>query len=208
MEALGVVLADDLPVGADLVLDALRSTQAADGVVLDSGRKVVQIGEQRLGGRVEVHEEEAGPRLEPNGDEALVLEREVVDVLGVRSAPQRSVEVVDPGVVRALDAHDLAARRAIGGLVEKRRPTMAADVVERIDRAGAVAHDGNALPGDADQQVRAGFGDVLFAAHAHPRPSEPALLLEREDARVVKDARRQEMSLVNGLAHGRNLGRR
>ena len=79
--------------------------------------------------------------------QAVVLEREVVEVVGVLGADERPVEVVDPGVVRALEADDLAAR-----LLGDGRAPVAAHVVEGAQHAVAAAHDDERVVVELDER--------------------------------------------------------
>ena len=140
--ALAVVLGDQLPVGADLVHDLLGRPERGE---VEAGHVVDEVAELRLEPRGhglggEAQEHEALPGLAPDGREAVGVEAEVVEVLGVLGAHQAAVELVDPGVVGALEADGLAAL----ALLDRGAP-VAAHVVERADLAVPAADQEHAL---------------------------------------------------------------
>ena len=134
VQALVVVLDQDLPVGLDLghrdVADAeLAEVEAGERRAATSRWSASALLEgHRVG--VEVHEHEALP--DGDGDRPQA-ERVAVDlVLGdVRRADQAAVEGVRPGVVGALDG----ALHASRGLVAEPRAAVPADVVEAAQLA-------------------------------------------------------------------------
>jgi hypothetical protein len=73
-------------------------------------RQVSEPADERRRARREVDEDEALPGLETDGDETEVLEPERFEVVGVLGADQLPFEVVDPGVVGALEPDGTAAR--------------------------------------------------------------------------------------------------
>src|SRR6478609_6568504 len=98
--------------------------------------QVAEPFEQRRGLRGEADEHETLPGLHPYRDKPEVLALEVLEVLGVLGTHEVAFEVVDPGVVRALEPNRLPAR-----LLDDRRAAMAAHVVEGPQRAVAAARD-------------------------------------------------------------------
>ena len=75
---------------------------------LEMRRQVAEPFEQRRGLRGEADEHETLPGLHPNRDKPEVLALEVLEVLGVLRTHEVAFEVVDPGVVRALEPNRLA----------------------------------------------------------------------------------------------------
>ena len=121
-----------------------QGREVEPGPVLD---EVAELVAQRRGRPVEVEEDEALPGVEADRRQAVVLEREVVEVVGVLGPDERAVEVVDPGVVRALEADDLAAR-----LLGHGRAAVAADVVEGAQHAVAAADDDERVVVELDER--------------------------------------------------------
>ena len=110
-----------------------------------------------------------------------VLEAELVEVLGVLGPDQPAVEVVDPGVVRALEADGLAAR-----LFDHRRAPVLADVVEGAQDAVPGADDHERLAQLLRQEVRSpASGASSSRPDADPVAQEPVVALERPDRLVV-----------------------
>ena len=109
-----------------------------------------------------------------------VVEAEVVEVLGVLRPDERPVEVVDPGVVRALEAD-----RRSAPLLHHRGAPMAAHVVEGAERRVAAPDHDERLVVDGGQEVGAGGAGVLVAPDHDPVAPEPLAALEVVDGRVV-----------------------
>ena len=115
-------------------------------------------------------------------------------------ADERAVEVVDPGVIRALEADRLAAR-----LLDDRRAAMAADVVEAAQDAVAAADDDERLVVDLGQEVGPGRRGVRLAPDDDPVAPEPLVPLELVDRRVVIGATGQQRGGPVRLADGGDL---
>ena len=80
---------------------------------------------------------------------------------------QAAVELVDPGVVGALEADGLAALALLD-----RGPPVAAHVVERADHVVAAADQEHALAQHVAHEEAAGLGDLLRAADREPVAEE------------------------------------
>src|SRR5207237_433063 len=91
---------------------------------------------------------------------------------------------VGPVVIRALDAIDEVAF----GLVAQPRAAMAADVEQRLDRAGSVARDDDALVAERASEVVARFWNLIGAAGA-----DPAIEVEAIERSVIAMPGRQAM---------------
>ena len=113
---------------------------------------------------------------------------------------QRAVEVVDPGVVRALEADRLAAR-----LLDDGRAAVPADVVEAAQDLVAPADHDERLVVDGRQAVRPGRRHVRLAADDDPVAPEPLGPLELVDRRVVIGAAGQQRRGPIRLADGGDL---
>ena len=85
---------------------------------------------------------------------------------------QCAVEVVDPGVVRALDAGDAAAL-----LFQERGAAVPADVEEGADGVVGVADDDQVFAAELGQEILAGQLDLLFPPDEDPALGEPLLEL-------------------------------
>ncbi len=119
-------------------------------------------------------------------------------MLGPHQAP---VEVVDPGVVGALEADRLAALALLD-----RGPPVAAHVVERADDRVPAADEQHLLAEHLEQPEAAGLGDLLGAGHRDPVAQEDLLGLPGEDRLVVIGAGGQERGAWrNGAPDPRQL---
>ena len=178
----------------------LRTAQVTQREPLEMPGKVRETIRQsrRLG--IEAHEHEALPHGRPRRHEAEVLGREVHQGVGVASPSKPPVELVGPGVVRALEADDAAL-----GLGADERAAMATHVVERADDLVLAAHHDQRLPRDLDGHEPSRSIDVLLACHEHPAGPEPRRLLEGQHLGVVEHARRQQARPVDGLTGARDL---
>ena len=170
VQALVVVLDDDLPVRLDLVHDPHADPELVELEPLEHhqalGALAHLLAQRPRRIAREVHEDEAGERLdvEPVQREARPVEELVL--LDVRGADELAVEVVDPAVVRAGERlADVAGR---GLVVEELRPAVAADVVEALELAAERVGDEDGLAGEVPDDVVAGLGQLLGAADADP----------------------------------------
>ncbi len=134
------------------------------------------------------------------GARPYLLEAEVVEVVGVLGPDELALEVVDPGVVRTLEADRLAAR-----LLDDGRAAMPADVVEAAQDAVPAADDDERLVVDLGQEVGAGRRRVLLAPDDDPVAPEPLGPLELVDRRVVIGAPGQQRGGPVRLADGGDL---
>ena len=164
-----------------------------------AGEVVQPLGQRRDGG-VEAQEDEALPGLGPDGRQAEGLEAEVLEVLGVLGPDEPPVEVVDPGVVGALEADGLAALPLL-----HRGAPVAAHVVEGADHVVAAADQDDGLAHHRLQPERAGLREVLLARDQEPVAAEPVLLLEVEDRLVLVAAARQQRRAAVRAADGGEL---
>ena len=116
---------------------------------------------------------------------------------------QSSVQLVGPGVIRALepDQSTVHLRAQLG-------TAMTTHVMERTHHVVLATDDDEALTGDLGQEVPARAVHVLLAPDAHPRSTEPRRLLVGQDIGVVEDPGRQQARPVDRSASGRDLGRR
>ena len=99
-----------------------------DPAVGDEPGQVAQVlGERRRSG-IGIDEDERPPRVDRDGHEAEALAVEAGLRVSTRRVAQRAVEVVRPGVIRALE------RLAAAGSLAEREAAMAAHVDERAER--------------------------------------------------------------------------
>jgi hypothetical protein len=99
---------------------------------------------------------------------------------------QPAVEIVNPGVIWALEADELPAL-----LGNQRRSSMTAEVVERANDAILAADDDQTFTRDLGQELRPLDRQILFAANANPASGKPRFLLVGKHLGIVKDARWQ-----------------
>ena len=145
--------------------------------------------------RLEVDEEEALPVVDVDGLEA---ERRAVDLvlLDAWCGDECSVQVVAPGVVRALeDGLGLAAC-----VVAEHGPAVAADVVERAELAVVVARDQDALSRDVDGEELSRVSDLLGASGVDPLLVPELLLLDGVLLRGVVVVGRQGVAASVGAS--------
>ncbi len=136
------------------------------------------------------------------------LEPEVVDVeaLGgadARRLRQRSVEAVQPRVVRASNDRSGAGRP---GLAERRRP-VTAHVEKSAQLALAVANQQHRKPADDDRRPLLGRRQLVGDADAHPFGPEHALQLVAME-RLVGVPRRWERARRSDAGRIRDVSKR
>ena len=187
VQALGVVLDHELPVGLQVVDAALGPAQLAHA---PRGELAVQAGQvlrKRERARRQVYEDVAVPLGRGDAAEAVLPQVESDDLLHERRGAQRAVEAVGPGVVRALDA----AGQASAVLAAQERAAVPAGVVERGDVALLVAQHDQVHAGEAHQEVAAGRVERLRPSGVEPHVVVNRVELAAEELRVGVVARRQ-----------------
>ena len=218
------VLGDELPVRLDRVLDRADEPVLGEPVSVEPRGQVAQLVLELRRRRVEADEDEAAPlrgagRVEPvigpcrtpsrptcrtsprcsSGNAGLRREQ--------RRPEARPVEVVRPGVVRALEE---AFDPSIGS-DDELGTAMATHVVVGAQLAGAVPADEDRASGDLGDDEGARSGDLVGDADRDPGGAEDALLLEGMErvGRVgVGDQRRGVVDGEPGRAVRGLLGRR
>ena len=198
--ALAVVLGDELPVGLDLVGHLVSDLEAPEVEALQVGLEIAQPGRELRRRRVEAHEDEPLPRGQTDGDETGGRQAEVFEVLGVLGPDELAVEVVDPGVVRALEPDGRAT-----ALLDHGSTAMLADVVEAAQDAVPAPDDEQRLVVDRRQEIGRRLRCVRVAPDDDPVAPEPAFALEIVDRLVVVGATREQRRSPVGLAHGCDL---
>src|SRR5882672_2161147 len=149
--ALAVVLGHELPVGFDVVRARRRRPEARDVEAREVVDEIAQLLLERGSFLGQRDEQEALPLVEPNRPKAEVLDGEVLEVLRVPGPDEPPLEVVDPGVVRALEPNGRPA-----GLFDHGGAAVLADVVEGADGVIAATNDQEWLTVDVGDEVRAG----------------------------------------------------
>src|SRR5436190_22369851 len=82
----------------------------------------------------------------------------------VRCREQTALQIVRPGVIRALDSIDEASIC----LRTNPRAAMSADVEQRVDRTVAIACDDDAFGAECPREIVARLGALIGAAGANP----------------------------------------
>ena len=178
--ALEVVLDRDLPVALDLPVVADAEAEAIE--VETALRNLVGERPERLRERpcvrIRVDEDERPPGLGRYGEHREAVLVEVGLALGARRLAKRPVEVVRPGVVRALE------RLAVALALRDQVPTVPADVDEPAQNALGVADDHDRdLAREAREEVTR-IRDPVGPPGVLPPPREDPLALEPLDRRV------------------------
>ena len=178
VQALVVVLDDDLPVGLDLVHQTDADPELVHLEALEGRDRLRAVGERlhqrpRLAG--EVHEEEPGVAVDRYTVERVGRPLEELVLLHVRRADQLTVQVVGPRVIRTDERlADVAGPLEI---VDELRSAVAADVVEAAQLAGLGPHHEDRLACDVANDVVAGVRDLLGPAGTDPvAPPDPLSL--------------------------------
>ena len=191
MQALVVVLDDQLPVRAHVVDDAVAEAEILHAPRAEPGGKRAELRLERRGLRIEIDEDVPVPQRGADPVQRVVGLAEVRHFVHVRRADQAAVEVVGPGVIRALDA---AGERAVR-LGAQLRAAVPADVVERVDGGRAAGDDDPLAEQLADEEVSR-VPDLLGAPGAHPHAREQPLHLAVEARPVDVVARRQRARVL------------
>ena len=177
MQALVVVLDDDLPVGPDLVDGDLRDPQVCQSDPGQLQRLVLLVGEvleqgTRLLAR-EVDEDEPLPDVDVDRPERGRCAVDLV-LLDHRGRHERAVQGVAPRVVGTAQVGPHLALL----VVADPGPPVSADVVERPDLLVLAAHDQDALVGDLHPHPGAGPGHPLGTPDVDPVAVEHLRLVE------------------------------
>ena len=196
VQALIVILQDQLPVCLHVVLDPADRPQQRQVVAREASRERREplCGGRRLG--IEIYKQESFPLGERDGVEWIRLLVEPFHLVHVRRADQAAVECVRPGVIRALDRFGQPAR----GRFAQPRAAMAADVVVGAPLSRLVAQHDDAFAGDLNEEVIARRRERGVPADADPMPAEDSLLLFHEHVRRrVIGSRKRACTLTIGL---------
>ena len=135
----------------------------------------------------EVDEEVTVPSSQVDRLERVIFLAEPGAFVHVGRSDEPALEVVGPGVVRALDA----LADAGFGLGEQAGPPVPADVIEGANLVVLAPDDDQALVGDLAEDGIAGIGDLVLAADEDPHPGEEPFALLEEVIRVDVIAGRQ-----------------
>src|SRR5262249_55966984 len=184
VEALVVVLDEDLPVGVQLGHGLARGLQLAHlpGLVLQGQvTLVLERLANTLAGLAEVDEGESLPDVDLDGPQR---ERRAVELVLVdeRRPDQVAVVRVRPGVVRALD-RPLRVPVRLG--IADARAAVTAHVVEAAQLAVLAADEEDALPHDVDGEEIPRLRRLVGATGVEPLAEEDLLPLELEHVRSV-----------------------
>src|SRR2546426_10956685 len=104
---------------------------------------------------------------------------ESVDFVHVRSAKQSAIQIVGPGMVRALDR---LVQPAAFYLAEP-RPAMAADIVETTDFALLIPQNDETFARRVRGKIIPTGRDLILVPHAQPLRGKDTLLFFRKNLR-------------------------
>src|SRR3954451_14199271 len=200
VQALAVVLADDLPVGAHLVGTPRRPAQVAHAVALQPRHQVADVLARRPGPARGVEQDEPADHLAAHAVQGARSAIEVDEAVGVRRAREAAVEAVAPGVVGALQA----AHAALGS-VDDAGPAVPAGVVEGVRHSGVVADDEDALAADLARQETPALADLLDVARGDPSAEEQLVELPLKDPLVHVGRTREHRRLLRRPTRPRHL---
>ena len=177
VQALVVILDDQLPVGSYVIRAALVKAQLLHAPVGKFLRQVVELACERRGMRIESYEKMPVPDIGAHGVQRIILARQV---LHVRRADEFAIEPVSPAVVRTLNA---SRKFSLGGGADARAP-VTAHIVESADRAAVVAIDDDAFVSDFPQKEVAWIRNLIGASGADPALAEKTFQFLRKDCWV------------------------
>ena len=173
MVALEVVLEAVLPVRLQLPGDTLAPAERleADPARFNGLRNPLEVLAERARVRVGVREDERPPGLHGDREEGVELGVEAGLALGARCAEERSVEVVRPGVVRALQG------RAAALTVGHQMRAVPTDVLEAAQHAVLAPHSDDRDMADTAGEKRPRLDDGLGASEVLPGACEDPVAL-------------------------------
>src|SRR5208337_1011329 len=173
VQALGVVLDDQLPVAGDVVNDPLAQAELLHAPGVELVGQDAELFGQRPGRFAKVQEDMAVPKPDGDGRERVVFDAKVWHIMHLGRGHELAAEVVGPGVVGAADQPVKGAKR---GLAEP-GAAMAANVVKRVDCSVVGTGDDQALTGDVAEHVVASCGNLIGPAGVDPHAQEESLQL-------------------------------
>src|SRR5271157_53199 len=125
VQALGVVLDDQLPVAGDVVNDPLAQAELLHAPGVELGGQDVELFGQRPGRFAEVQEDMAVPKPDGDGRERVVCDAKVWHIVHLGRGHELAGEVVGPGVVGAQRINPSKVPRAASrSLVPRSRQTL------------------------------------------------------------------------------------
>ena len=162
VQALVVVLHDQLPVGLHLILDAPMHFQLSHLPLREFLRQIFQLTGQRRRLCAEVDKDVAVPDLGLNAIERIIFAAEAI--LRVGSADEAPVESVGPTVIAALDP----SREVSFGAGADAGTAMPAHVEKRPHRASAVTSNDDAFTRHLANKIVARRRNLVGAPGADP----------------------------------------
>ena len=202
VQALVVILDNQLPVGLDVVDDPSSQAEILHAPGAELAGKVGELFRQpvRRSGRmtIEVEEEVSVPDLDRDAVQGKVLLLEMRHFVHVRRPDEAPIEAVGPRVVRALDA----AGELAGRLRAESRAAMPTDVVEGVHASVRRSRDDDAVARHVAEDELAGACDFLGPASADPHRTKQRIELAFEVGRVGVERCRQR-----GRSSGHDVAR-
>ena len=194
---LRVILEDQLPVGAHVILNPPGRAEARQIPVakLPGQRREDLVQRWRL--LRQTNEDKAFPQLQPYGMQRIISLIEAGDGIHVRCPNQSAVKRIGPGVIWTLDRRAMPAR-----LLAQPRPSVAANIVKSTHCALLIAHHDEALTRHLLNEVIPRPGELALVPHAHPVPGKDLRLFLRENFWRNKVTLRQRPR-ARGKAFGR-----
>ena len=180
VQALVVILDDELPVRSDVVDNPVSQPQVLHPPGPELCRQVGELGRERWRVRRHIQEEMSVPIVDMCPMQGEVLLAKMRDLLHVRRAHQTSVEPVSPRVVGALNA----AGELAGRFRAEASASMPAHVVERMHGPIVRARDDDAVAGDLAEHVLTRPRDFLSSTGADPHRAKECVELAAEVLRV------------------------
>jgi len=168
-----MVLDEDLPVGADLVLGAGGEGEIVQARALEPRGDLARPVQERRRGEIEADEDEAEARLEADVAQAGPFFERKPRARGAVRAP---VETKAEAVIGARDADGI---EAAGARLEEGRAPVDAAVEERVERAVLAPHAHRPVAEDLGSGEGAGAIELALVGDGYvARPEEGAVELE------------------------------
>ena len=206
--AFEVILDRVFPVGGKLIASPAAMAQQAEIIGLPAIGQRLQPARQRRGIARQIDEQQSSPAFQAHGAQSQLASLDafaLMDILAadMGRADQPAVEIVGPGMIGAGDGGAAAE-----GFARQQRIAMAADIVEGLDIAGAVAQQDQRAAGDLHRPAIAGPRQLIGPSGINPAGRKQQVLFLLQELRTGIGDGGQAHGLGDGPLHGLDrLGR-
>ena len=197
VQALRIIVDDQLPVGGDVVDDPTPQPELLHSPGSEPVVQPIELVLERIRLLREIQENVPVPEVHRDSLERVILHAEIGHAVHVRRGDKPTVQVISPGMIGTLNR---GGERSRSPLAEP-GTSVPADVMKRLDLVALASDEDDALPADLTDDEIAPVRDLLGSAGVEPHPEEEPLQLGSVVIRIDVISRRQAHRGGDLLAH-------